>query len=180
MLAFAGAPKPAKMQGRVFLGERAEPTRELAFGARDRCDETAMRIRTVRDDRYRYIRNFTPEVPFLATNAYKSKQYPVWNLLPELHAQGKLTPAQEFLCQPRMPDEELYDLQNDPWEIHNLATSTRPEDQAALKKLRAVLEKWIEETNDQGRFPEKTSSAGDESSQPKAKARQQKKQQKSP
>ena len=180
MLALAGAPKPAKMQGRVFLGDRAEPPRELAFGARDRCDETAMRIRTVRDDRYRYIRNFTPEVPFLATNAYKAKQYPVWNLLPELHAQGKLTPAQEFLCQPRMPDEELYDLQNDPWEIHNLATSTRPEDQAALKKLQAALEKWIADTNDQGRFPEKASAAGDENSQPKAKARQQKKQQKSP
>jgi len=179
MLDLAGAKKPAKMQGRIFLGDRAEPPRELAFGARDRCDETAMRIRTVRDDRYRYIRNFTPEVPFLATNAYKARQYPVWNLLPELHAQGKLTPAQEFLCQPRMPDEELYELQADPWEIHNLASSTKTEDQAALKKLRAALEKWIVDTDDQGRFPEKASTAAD-SGQPKAKARNQSNQRKSP
>ncbi len=99
-----------------------------------------MRIRTVRDERYRYIRNFTPETPFLAPNKYKEESYPVWNLLKELHAQGKLTPAQEFLCQPRMPDEELYDLQNDPYEIHNLAASSQPEYQAELKKLRALLD----------------------------------------
>ena len=111
-LDIAGAPKPAKMQGRIFLGPRCEAPRQYAFGARDRCDETAMRIRSVRDDGYRYIHNFTPEVPFLAPNAYKERSYPVWNLLKELHAQGKLTPAQEFLCQPRMPDEELYRSQD--------------------------------------------------------------------
>lgn len=154
MLEIAGAGKPAKMQGRVFLGDRAEPPRRYSFGARDRCDETVMRIRTVRDDRYRYIRNFTPEVPFLATNAYKERQYPVWNLLKELHAQGRLTPPQEFLCQPRMPDEELYDLESDPFEIHNLAKSDDPAHEAKLKELRAVLEKWIKDTDDQGRIPE--------------------------
>jgi hypothetical protein len=53
-----------------------------------------------------------------------------------------------------MSDEELYDLQTDPYEIHNLAASAQPEHQAELKKLRALLEKWIDETNDQGRFPE--------------------------
>ena len=154
MLAVAGASKPPKMQGQVFLGDRCEPDREVVFGGRDRCDETVMRIRTVRDDRYRYIRNFTPDTPFLAANAYKERQYPVWNLLKELHAQGKLTPAQEFLCQPRMPDEELYDLQTDPYEIHNLTASDNPEHQAELKKLRAVLEKWIVDTDDKGRIAE--------------------------
>jgi N-sulfoglucosamine sulfohydrolase len=151
MLDIAGAPKPPKMQGRIFLGGHCEPTREYVFGARDRCDETVMRIRTVRDARWRYIRNFTPEKPFLSPNAYKERQYPVWNLLKELHAQGKLTPAPGFLCQPAMPPEELYDLQTDPHEIHNLATSDQPEHQAALKRLRGVLEKWIEDANDQGR-----------------------------
>jgi len=151
MLALAGAPKPPKMQGQIFLGDRCEPDREYVFGYRDRCDMTVMRIRTVRDDRYRYIRNFTPWVPFLAYNEYKQKQYPVWNLLTELHAKGKLTAPQEFLCQSTMPEEELYDLETDPWEIHNLAESDRPEHQARLKKLRGVLEKWIVDTNDQGR-----------------------------
>jgi len=150
-LALAGAAKPPKMQGQIFLGDRCEPDRQYVFGQRDRCDMTVMRIRTVRDDRYRYIRNFTPWVPFLAFNAYKENSYPVWNLLKELHAQGKLTPVQEVLCRPTMPEEELYDLESDPWEINNLAGSEKPEHQAELKKLRGVLEKWIVDTDDQGR-----------------------------
>ena len=62
------------MQGRPFLGEKAGEAKEYVFGARDRCDETAMRIRTVRDARYRYIKNFTPEVPLLAPNAITRKR----------------------------------------------------------------------------------------------------------
>jgi len=150
MLTIVGASKPPKMQGQIFLGDRRDPDRQYVFGYRDRCDMTVMRIRTVRDDRYRYIRNFTPWVPFLAFNAYKEKSYPVWNLLKELHAQGKLNPVQETLCRPTMPEEELYDLETDPWEVNNLAESEKPEHQAELKKLQGVLKKWMEETNDQG------------------------------
>ncbi len=151
MLAVAGAPKPAKMQGRIFLGDRCEPDPQYVFGHRDRCDMTVMRLRTVRDARYRYIRNFTPWVPFLAYNEYKQQQYPVWSLLSELHTQGKLTPAQEQLCQPTSPEEELYDLTTDPDEIKNLAKSADPAHQKARERLRGALEKWIEDTNDQGR-----------------------------
>jgi N-sulfoglucosamine sulfohydrolase len=153
-LNLAGVPKPAGMQGQVFLGMNAEPARQYVFGARDRCDETVFRLRTVRDVRYRYIRNFTPDRPFLQANAYKEKQYPVWNLIKELAAQDKLTPAQAVLAAPTMPEEELYDMQSDPHEIQNLTQSSKPEHQEALERLRGVLTQWIEETNDQGRVPE--------------------------
>jgi arylsulfatase A-like enzyme len=149
MLDLAGAKVPEKMEGRTFLGDHAGPPREYVFGARDRCDETVFRLRTVRDARYRYIRNFTPDRPFLQKNDYKERSYPVWNLLKELNAAGKLTPPQAALCAPTMPEEELYDLQTDPHEINNLAKS--PEHQETLKRLRAALEKWIEETGDQGK-----------------------------
>lgn len=152
MLDLAGAKVPEKMEGRPFLGAHVGAPREYAFGARDRCDETVFRLRTVRDLRYRYIRNFTPERPFLQANAYKERSYPVWNLLKELDKEGKLTPTQKVLTAPTMPPEELYDLQTDPWEIHNLAQS--PEHQETLKRLRAALEKWLEETNDQGKVLE--------------------------
>jgi arylsulfatase A-like enzyme len=154
MLALAGAPKPAKMQGEIFLGDCAGPPRQYVFGARDRCDETVARFRTVRDSRYRYLKNFMPERPFLQSNQYKERAYPVWNLLKELDARGKLTPAQKFLTAPHMPPEELYDEHADPHEIHNLADSPQPEHQKALQRLRGVLNKWIAETNDQGRIPE--------------------------
>ncbi len=80
---------------------------------------------------------------------YKEKQYPVWNLLKELNAAGKLSPEQAVLCAPSMPAEELYDLEADPYEIRNLATS--PQHRAVLKRLRSVLEKWIEDSRDQGK-----------------------------
>ena len=138
-MALAGLPKPEGMQGRVFLGDQTEAPRQYVFGARDRCDETVFRLRTVRDARYRYIRNFTPERPFLQPNQYKENSYPVWNLLKELAAEGKLTPAQKALTAPTMPPEELYDLAADPYEIQNLATSSNSVAHAALGRQQVVL-----------------------------------------
>jgi N-sulfoglucosamine sulfohydrolase len=153
-LSLAGVKKPASMQGQVFLGAQSEPPREYVFGARDRCDETVFRFRTVRDKRYRYIRNFTPDRPFLQANNYKEKQYPVWNLLKQLAAEDKLTPVQAVLTQPTMPEEELYDMEADPFEVKNLVSSNKPADREALERLRDVLEDWIKDSNDQGRIPE--------------------------
>ena len=59
----------------------------------------------MRDARYRYIRNFTPDRPLLQPNQYKERQYPVWNLLRELDAQGKLNPLQKALTAPRIAQE---------------------------------------------------------------------------
>jgi arylsulfatase A-like enzyme len=183
MLAIAGAAKPEKMQGEIFLGDSAGPPRRYVFGARDRCDETVFRFRTVRTDRYRYIRNFTPERPFLQSNDYKQRQYPVWTLLKELDSEGKLTPPQKCLTAPTMPEEELYDIVADPHETRNLAGSA--EHAGVLKELRGALEKWIEESDDQGRELEPpeiaaakgaTSSGSDPNSgaRPKAKSKRKK------
>lgn len=149
MLAIADKEKPAKMRGAPFLGENVGAPKEYVFGARDRCDETVFRFRTVRDNQYRYIRNFTPERPFLQANEYKERQYPVWNLLKTLSAEGKLNDTQAKLTAPNMPEEELYDLEADPHETRNLAKEPRHAE--TLRRLRGVLEEWIEETNDQGR-----------------------------
>jgi arylsulfatase A-like enzyme len=151
-LALAGVEKPAKMQGRVFLGPGAEKPRQYAFGFRDRGDETVDRIRSVRDARFRYIRNFYPQRPFLQLNRYKETSYPIITVMRYLHEQGKLTGPPETLMAPTRPAEELYDLDNDPYEIHNLARD--PKYVADLSRLRGVLNQWIEDVNDQGRYPE--------------------------
>jgi arylsulfatase A-like enzyme len=150
-LGFAGVKKPAGMQSRVFLGRDADPPRRYAFTHRDRHDEVVQRIRSVRTDRYRYIRNFIPERPFLFFHAHKEAMYPVIPLLRKLHEEGKLTAVQEALVAPRMPDVELYDLENDPYEIHNLAGSADPRHRRVLGHLRGVLDDWIETTHDRGR-----------------------------
>jgi arylsulfatase A-like enzyme len=150
-LAWAGVEKPARMQGRIFLGPHAEPAREAAFGARDRCDETVLRFRTVRDERYRYIRNYERGQPFLLPNDYKKRQYPLWTLLPKLAAEGRLTsPAQKLMVAPSMPDEELYDTEADPHETVNLVDSNDETHKAALARLRSKLDRWLEESDDQG------------------------------
>jgi arylsulfatase A-like enzyme len=153
-LALAGLRKPEPMQGRVFLGPEAEPPRQYVFGARDRTDEAVQRIRTVRSARYRYIRNFMPDKPFLASHLYKEVTYPVYAALRQGQAGGTLTLAQATLVASRLPDEELYDMQNDPHEVRNLAASTDPEHQRILKELRVELDRWLAATDDQGRFPE--------------------------
>ena len=98
--------------------------------------------------------NFMPEKPYMALHRYKEARYPAITLMRRLHLEGKLAPAQEALMVSRLPDEELYDLRSDPHEIVNLAESPRPEHQQALKQLRSVLFRWLDETDDQGRIPE--------------------------
>ena len=71
----------------------------------------------------------------------------------ELHAHGKLTGAAAELMEP-LPYEQLYDTENDPHEIHNLAASENPEYREALLRLRAALDTWIAETGDQGEWLE--------------------------
>lgn len=151
-LAIAGVSKPEHMHGRVLFGEHADPAREVVFGSRDRCDETSFRIRTARDERYRYIRNDHPERPFLALNRYKERSYPMLAVMRELDAAGQLDVAQSALLAPDRPREELYDLRVDPYEIHNLAAD--PAHREALLRMRRALGRWIEATRDTGRTPE--------------------------
>jgi arylsulfatase A-like enzyme len=151
-LAFAGQPRPLTMQGRVFMGENAEGPRRYVFGGRDRGDETVDRIRTVRDERYRYIRNFYPERPLLQLNRYKEWTYPIIGLLRELHNKGQLNEVQARLLSPTRPREELYDLLVDPYEINNLAGL--PDVQGVKTRLSTALDVWIQESHDLGRIPE--------------------------
>lgn len=76
--------------------------------------------------------------------------YPVISLLDRLHKENKLNAVQARLMAPRLPEEELYDVKNDPHEIHNLASSDNPEHQRVLRRLRGALDDWTAETGDHG------------------------------
>jgi arylsulfatase A-like enzyme len=60
--------------------------------------------------------------------------------------------VQRLLFAQKRAPEELYDLAADPWEVHNLAAD--PAHAKTLQELRAKLDRWMEQTNDQGRTPE--------------------------
>jgi N-sulfoglucosamine sulfohydrolase len=153
-LAIAGVPRPPLMQSRNFLGAQADSPRQYAFSARDRIDETVQRIRSVRDSRYRYIRNFTPGPTFASLNRYKEKCFPIVPLMRELQAQGKLIGPPADLMKLSGPGEELYDTESDPYEIRNLVNSSVPEHRVALLRLRTALDTWMVETGDRGAIPE--------------------------
>lgn len=156
----AGVERPKMMHGRNLLGEQVDAPREFVVSARDRIDETALRIRTVRDGRYRYIRNFAPGPTFASLNRYKEKCFLVMPLMRELQTAGKLNGPQMELMQRRGPSEELYDLEADPHELHNLAAATDPAHRGALLRLRGILDAWMIETNDRGAIPESPASIG--------------------
>lgn len=150
-LAFAGVERGANMQGRPFLGTAAQP-RKYVFSARDRADETVDQIRAVRDSRFLYIRNFMPERPYSQLNRYKEKNYPILRLMFRLHNKGLLSATPSLFMADRRPEEELYDTIKDPYNVVNLALDPAYGDE--LKKYRAVLEVWRDETNDHGLTPE--------------------------
>ena len=70
----------------------------------------------------------------------------------ELYEAGKLSELQSQFYQPTRPKEELYDVENDPFEINNLAANS--DYQGKLKEMRTALYSWMKETNDPGLIPE--------------------------
>lgn len=152
VLQIAGITIPRYMEGQGLLGPHAKK-RDYIIAARDRMDETVDKMRCVRSKQFKYIKNYMPERPYMQPNNYKETEYPVWNLLKELNAQGKLTPAQALFCAQVKPAEELYDIVADPEELHNLATLEKHKKH--LASMRSVLQKWIVQTGDKGQFAEK-------------------------
>ena len=149
-LALAGIPLPKTMQARNALAPDYRP-REATFSARDRADETVDHIRSVRTERWKYIRNFLPQRPYLQPNAYKDHK-PCVIALRAAEAAGQLNDVQRLLFAKTRAPEELYDLAADPWEVRNLAGDSAHA--KTLQELRAKLDRWMEQTNDQGRTPE--------------------------
>ena len=151
LLSLAGVPIPEHMQGVAFLGPKAGPPREYVYGIRDRMDERHDIIRAVRDTRYKYIRNYRPDLPYDQHLNY-AEQGPTLQSMRALLAAGKLSGPPLRFFQPAKPAEELYDTQADPHEINNLAESA--EHRATLERLRAAHVRWMDETIDLGLVPE--------------------------
>lgn len=147
----AGVEIPEYMQGQPFVGPNLPEPREYIFGARDRMDERYDIIRSVRDKRYRYIRNYEP---LKAYYQYMNtpEQGATMKEIRRVHAESKLPPAARMFMAERKPVEELYDLQNDPHEINNLADDSRYT--ARLARMRQVHLDWVRKTKDLGLIPE--------------------------
>ena len=149
-LALAGIQIPDYVQGRDVLAEDHQQ-RDAVISARDRCDETVDIIRSVRTERFKYIRNFLPHLPHAQPNTYKDSKSIV-NTMRRLHQEGQLDRLQSRPFVVPRPSEELYDLLHDPLESSNLAGD--PAYQATLESLRRTCRDWMVESRDLGLIPE--------------------------
>jgi hypothetical protein len=151
ILSLAGVQVPAHMHGRPFWGDQKAAPREFVFAARDRMDEHTDAVRAARDRRFKYVRNYRPDLPEYQDVAYR-KQMGLMQELLRLRDAGLLDTAQARWFRPTKSPEELYDTEEDPHEIDDLAGS--PAYRAQLERLRAALEGWLRETGDRPGRPE--------------------------
>jgi len=151
VLNLAGVKLPPQFQGQPFLGPGLPAARDFIYGARDRMDERYDIIRMVRDQRFRYIRNYEPLKSY-----YQYMNTPEQGTtmadLRRLHDAGNLSPVPDSYFAPRKPVEELYDVVTDPHEINNLASD--PTYASTLARLRQVHLQWVRDTRDTGLIPE--------------------------
>lgn len=160
VLSLAGVKVPEYMQGRAFAGPAKGAANEYVYLTRDRMDQVYDMMRSVVDSRWLYIRNFRPDLPYVQPLEYqfKARGYQSWA---RMAAGGKLTPATAQFWGTK-PTEELYDLEADPDNVHNLAASS--DHKVILEKMRAALRRRMLENKDNGLLPEGSALEGYEAS----------------
>ncbi len=150
LLSIAGAPIPDWLQGNAFLGAQKTADPQYAFMFRDRMDERFDLVRAVRDKRYRYIRNYMPyRIPGQHISyLWMAPSMASWE---DAYLAGNCNALQSAFFKPK-PSEELYDTENDPWEVNNLASN--PAYQQVLVRMRKAQVDWCLKIFDTGFYPE--------------------------
>lgn len=149
-LSLAGVKPPAHMQGNAFMGQYEAQPQEYLYGFRGRMDERYDLVRSVRNKRYLYIKNYMPHKEYGQYLNYMF-QTPTTQVWKKMYDEGKLTPPQTYFWETK-PAEELYDLEADLDEVNNLTASDEHQD--ILKELRQAQQQKILTIRDLGFMPE--------------------------
>lgn len=150
LLHMAGQTVPGWMQG-SRLAFDGPAHRDAVFAARDRMINVEDRMKAVRTQRFKYIRNYRADAAYFRPLPYRDNLPAMQALWDGLEA-GTLSPqAEQFFLAPRAP-EELYDIEADPHEVDNLAGN--PEFAAVLTEHRQLLDDWLTKTPDLSAVPE--------------------------
>jgi arylsulfatase A-like enzyme len=148
VIELAGGNPPSEMQGSSFRELLTSPGthrgRAYVFSERNwhDCDEHQ---RAVRSRRFKLIRTDAyTELPLCtAADIAASPSFRSLRARAEAH---RLTPAQRRLFESPRARLELYDLDRDPWELHNVAADPRYAKQ--VSELAGALQEWIERSDD--------------------------------
>lgn len=150
ILSLVGIDPPKHMQGTAFLGKYAAPENRYGYSFRGRMDERIDLSRTLRDKKYRYVRNYLPHL------IYGQHLHYLW-LAPstrsweDAYRAGTLNAAQSAFWKEK-PAEELYDIAADPYNINNLAGNKAYD--SVLLRLRKANHDWLIRSKDIGFIPE--------------------------
>ena len=150
LLSIAGIVVPDFMQGNAFLGDQKSKDPEYAYMFRGRMDERYDMCRAVRDHKYRYIKNYMPYRIYGQHLEYlwRAPSIGSWE---QAFLDGECNEIQSIFWKPK-PSEELYDTENDPWEVNNLADD--PEYREVLQRMRRANKEWMMRVYDTGLVPE--------------------------
>lgn len=152
LLSLVGIESPEYIQGQAFLGDfKSEEKRVYIHAATDRLDEFTDARRAVRDSKFKYIRNFRPNQGYYLPVAYR-EQIPTMQELLRLRDEGKLNDIQNQWFRNEKPSEELFDLENDPHELNNLANDFTH--RKKLLELSLEMDRWLNEIGDDPSQPE--------------------------
>jgi len=150
LLSLTGTPAPSYMQGSAFLGKHKGEEVKYIYMFRDRMDGRYDLTRSVVDGKYRYIRYFNPNRPWMQHLEYLWKA-PSMRSWERAYLAGECNEVQSRFWQTK-PLEELFDTENDPWEVNNLAND--PAHAGRLQEMRSLMMEKAEEIMDAGFIPE--------------------------
>ncbi len=150
VLSLAGIAPPGYLQGHAFLGKHSAAPRAQVFNFRGRMDEGIDLVRSIRNKKYRYVKNFMPHRPYgqHIEFLWMAGSIRAWE---QDYKDGKLNELQSRFFKPK-PSEELYDIEKDPDNIHNLAAN--PAFKNVLSELRKETFNWLIKIKDVGFIPE--------------------------
>lgn len=144
-----GAGIPKEISGRSFLplltGGKYEPreyvfTQRGAHGSGLPANSAAFDLgRCIVSKRYKLIYNALWQIPYHPVDFAGT---PMWRELVQMNADGKLSPElSKMYFAPTRPMFELYDLQEDPNELRNLAGTKAL--RGTERSLKASLQEWM-------------------------------------
>ncbi|MDP6633952.1 MAG: sulfatase [Phycisphaerae bacterium] len=155
--AAGGDPKTIGLDGRSFLPVltgKSRKHRKFVYGVHNNAPEgNPYPIRSLRDEEFHYIANLKHDQPYHEKhlqNVALAKRYDLqwWAATTEAAKNGDKRAKMLMDKFHNRPAEELYRVDEDPYEMNNLAADPKYAD--VKKRLRAELDRWMKTQNDPG------------------------------